>query len=139
MRDIAYEQSLFRHQQRMLRILNEYSEEDASTWTERDFLAIQRALQVYIESFIGLSRYLVQQKYQLSLSQSREALDELKNRGDLTMKQHEEVMKIIGFRNVLVHDYLDVNDGVVQAVVTKKQYAIIEGLVLEWRKILELV
>ena len=139
MRDIAYEQSLFRHQQRMLRILNEYSEEDASTWTERDFLAIQRALQVYIESFISLSRYLVQQKYQLSLSQSREALDELKNRGDLTMKQHEEVMKIIGFRNVLVHDYLDVNDGVVQAVVTKKQYAVIEGLVLEWRKILELV
>ena len=139
MRDIAYEQSLFRHQQRMLRILNEYSEEDASTWTERDFLAIQRALQVYIESFIGLSRYLVQQKYQLSLSQSREALDELKNRGDLTMKQHEEVMKIIGFRNVLVHDYLDVNDGVVQAVVTKKQYACMEGLVLEWRKILELV
>ena len=54
MRDIAYEQSLIRHQQRMLRILNEYSEEDGSTWTERDFLAIQRALQVYIESFIGL-------------------------------------------------------------------------------------
>ncbi|MCK5120401.1 MAG: DUF86 domain-containing protein [Methylococcales bacterium] len=139
MRDIAYEQSLIRHQQRMLRILDEYSQEDASTWTERDFLAIQRALQVYIESFIGLSRYLVQQKYQLSLSQSREALDELKSRGDLTLKQHEEVLKIIGFRNVLVHDYLDINDGVVQAVVTKKLYAVMESLTVEWRKVLDLL
>jgi len=139
MRDIAYEQSLIRHQQRMLRILNEYSEEDASIWTERDFLAIQRALQVYIESFIGLSRYFVQQKYQLSLSQSREALDELRSRGDLTQQQHEEVLKIIGFRNVLVHDYLDVNDGIVQAVVTKNLYAVMEGLALEWRKALEVL
>jgi uncharacterized protein YutE (UPF0331/DUF86 family) len=139
MRDIAYEQSLIRHQQRMLRILNEYSEEEASTWTERDFLAIQRALQVYIESFIGLSRYFVQQKYQVSLSQSREALDELKSRGDLSFQQHEEVLKIIGFRNVLVHDYLDVNDGIVQAVVTKKQYAVMESLVIAWREALDLL
>ena len=139
MRDIAYEQSLIRHQQRMLRILNEYSEEDGSTWTERDFLAIQRALQVYIESFIGLSRYFVQQKYQVSLSQSREALDELKSRGDLSFQQHEEVLKIIGFRNVLVHDYLDINDGIVQAVVTKKQYAVMESLVIAWREALDLL
>lgn len=37
----------------MLRILEEYSHEEANTWTERDFLAIQRALQIYIESFIS--------------------------------------------------------------------------------------
>jgi len=117
MRDIAYEQALLRHQRRMLRILDEYSRENTDTWTERDFLAIQRALQVYIESFIGMARYFVQQKYNLSVSQSREALDELKSRGDLTVQQHEELLKIIGFRNVLVHDYLELNDGIVQAMV----------------------
>jgi len=133
MRDIAYEQSIVRHQQKMLRILDEYSTEDVNQWTERDFLAIQRALQIYIESFIGMARYFVQQKYQLSLSQSREAIDELKNRGDLTLQQHEELLKIIGFRNVLVHDYLDINDGVVQAVVTQKHYAVMGDLVSIWR------
>lgn len=137
MRDIAYEQSIIRHQQKMCRILDEYSTEDSNTWTERDFLAIQRALQIYIESFIGMARYFVQQKYQLSLSQSREAIDELKSRGDLTLQQHEELLKIIGFRNVLVHDYLDINDGVVQAVVTQKNYAVMGGLVLVWRKALD--
>ena len=53
MRDIAYEQALLRHQRRMLRILDEYSRENTDTWTERDFLAIQRALQVYIEMSDG--------------------------------------------------------------------------------------
>ncbi len=139
MRDIAYEQALLRHQRRMFRILDEYSSENTDTWTERDFLAIQRALQVYIESFIGMARYFVQQKYTLSVSQSREALDELKSRGDLTALQHEELLKIVGFRNVLVHDYLDINDGIVQAVVTKKHYAIMEALFLEWRQALELL
>ncbi|MBM3203327.1 DUF86 domain-containing protein, partial [Candidatus Woesearchaeota archaeon] len=56
----------------MLRILDEYSHERPDTWTERDYLAIQRALQVYIESFIGLARYYVQQKYGLSVGRSRE-------------------------------------------------------------------
>ncbi len=136
MRDIAYEQALLRHQQKMLRILDEYSYEDVNTWTERDFLAIQRALQIYIESFIGMARYFVQQKYALSLSQSREALDELKNRGDLTRQQHQEVLKIIGFRNVLVHDYLDINDGIVQAVVMKRHYAILGDLITQWQQAL---
>ena len=139
MRDIAYEQALLRHQRRMLRILDEYSLENTDAWTERDFLAIQRALQIYIESFIGMARYFVQQKYHLSVSQSREALDELKSRGDLSAQQHTELLKMVGFRNVLVHDYLDINDGIVQAVVTKKHYAIMETLFLEWRQALALL
>lgn len=137
MRDIAYEQALLRHQRKMLRILDEASQENAAAWTERDFLAIQRALQVYIESFIGMARYFVQQKYKLSVSQSREALDELKNRGDLSFEQHEELLKIVGFRNVLVHDYLEINDAIVRAIVTKRNYAILESLMLEWRLALD--
>jgi uncharacterized protein YutE (UPF0331/DUF86 family) len=86
-----------------------------------------------------MARYFVQQKYNLSVGQSREALDELKSRGDLTVQQHEELLKIVGFRNVLVHDYLDINDGIVQAVVTKKHYAIMETLFLEWRQALDLL
>lgn len=138
MRDIAYEQALLRHQRKMLRILDEYSHENnAAAWTERDFLAIQRALQVYIESFIGMARYFVQQKYHLSVSQSREALDELRSRGDLSFQQHEALLKIVGFRNVLVHDYLEINDDIVQAVVTKRLYAIPESLNLQWQQALD--
>ena len=139
MRDIAYEQALLRHQRKMLRILDEYSHENTDTWTERDFLAIQRALQIYIESFIGMARYVVQQKYGLSVSQSREALDELRSRGDLEAPQHNELLKIVGFRNVLVHDYLDINEDIVQAIVTKKLYAVMETLMMDWQQALGLL
>lgn len=137
MRDIAYEQALLRHQRKMLRILDEYSREDADTWTERDALAIQRALQVYIESFIGMARYFVQQKYHLSVSQSREALDELKSRGDLNLQQHQALLKIIGFRNVLVHDYLDINDDIARAIIAKRLYATLENFNMQWRQELD--
>jgi uncharacterized protein YutE (UPF0331/DUF86 family) len=123
----------------MLRILDEYALEDASAWKERDLLAIQRALQVYIESFIGLARYFVQQKYHLSVSQSREALDELKSRGDLSVGQHGELMKMVGFRNVLVHDYLDINDAIVRAVVTQRRFAVLETMTATWRNALNLL
>jgi uncharacterized protein YutE (UPF0331/DUF86 family) len=137
MRDIAYEQAIIRHQTRMLRVLDEYSREDANAWGERDLLAIQRALQVYIESFIGLARYVVQQKYHASVSQSREALDELRSRGDLSFERHGELLKIIGFRNVLVHDYLDVNEAIVRAIVTQRRYAVLINVADAWRKDLE--
>jgi uncharacterized protein YutE (UPF0331/DUF86 family) len=132
MRDIAYEQAVIRHQRRMLRILDEYSHERPDTWTERDYLAIQRALQVYIESFIGLARYYVQQKYGLSVGRSREAVDELKSRGDISANQQQNLDKIIGFRNVLVHDYLDVNESIVKAVVTGRLYAELDTVMAGW-------
>lgn len=132
MRDIAYEQAIAKHQRKILKILDKYALEDVNTWTERDYLAVQRALQIYIESFIGLSRYFVQQKYQLSVSQSREAIDELKSRGELSVTQFQELSKIIGFRNVLVHDYLDIDDAIVQAIIKQRRYAVLNELIAQW-------
>ncbi len=132
MRDIAYEQALFKYQQKMLRILHDYSLENPDEWTERDLLALQRALQVLIESLIGMARYVVKIKYALTVSQSREAIDELKSRGDLSFQQHQKLLKIIGFRNVLVHDYLDLNEDIVRALVVNKDYLILENLFKQW-------
>ena len=134
MRDISYEQALLKHQEKVVRILENYRQRTPEQWTECDMLALQRALQILIESFIGMARYLVQQKYQLSVSQSREAIDELKNRGDLSYVQQQLVLKIIGFRNVLVHDYLDINEAIVQAIVMNQDYKIIIELVENWRQ-----
>lgn len=132
MRDIAYEQAQIKHQRDMLEMLNQYSRQDPNQWTRHDLFAIQRVLQIYIESFIGMARYLAQQKYQLNVSQSREAIDELKNRADLSNEQHKQLLKIIGFRNVLVHDYLDINDAVVAAIVTGQQYLLLDDLISRW-------
>lgn len=132
MRDIAYEQAIFKHHQKMLKILEEFSLENPTHWKERDLLAIQRALQVFIESFIGFARYVVQQKYQLSVSQSREAVDVLKQQGDLTFTQHQQILKIIGFRNVLVHDYLDIDENIIRHIIKNKHYLFLNEFFSTW-------
>lgn len=140
MRDVAYEQSLFKHQRNMLEMLNNYSQQNPNQWTQHDLFAIQRVLQIYIESFISITRYLVQQKYQLNVSQSREALDELKKRDDLTFQQHAQLLKIIGFRNVLVHDYLnisDINTVIIEAIVIQQQYLLLNDFISKWQQELD--
>ncbi|MGI9276745.1 MAG: type VII toxin-antitoxin system HepT family RNase toxin [Endozoicomonas sp.] len=121
MRDKAYELEIDNLQQEMLLILDDLNA-DLNQWNARDLLAAQRALQIIIESLIGLSRYAYQQKYNINVSKSRAALDGLFKQGDLTRDDHELAMKMIGFRNVLVHDYLDVNRKILEAIIGKKLY-----------------
>lgn len=121
MRDTLYEQELHKHQKTMLMVLDEYRQ-DPAEWLLKDFLAVQRALQVLIESHIGLARYIVEQQFTIKLAKSREAIDELKNRQLLSPSDHNVLIKMIGFRNILVHDYLDINSDIVLAVVKKGDY-----------------
>lgn len=131
MRNKEYEAELRRHQQVMLELLDGYRESGVS-WEFKDMLAIQRALQVLIESYIGLCRYLVEQRYGVKLSKSRAAIDELSRRSQLSGPDSQQLMRMIGFRNILVHDYLEINSDIVHSIVRKADYkaaqAIIEKL-----------
>ncbi|MEZ5671367.1 MAG: hypothetical protein R3E08_02905 [Thiotrichaceae bacterium] len=62
----------------MLEMLNQYLVNKIQTnGHAMIYLPFKRVLQIYVESFIGMARYLVQQKYQLGVVKSQ-ALDELK-------------------------------------------------------------
>jgi uncharacterized protein YutE (UPF0331/DUF86 family) len=121
MRDFLYEQEIKKNISRMNRILGEYRDTD-NHWSEIDTLAIERCLQILIESVIGLSRYVLNTAFSINVSRSREAVDELKRLGELTRNEHNKLTKIIGFRNILVHDYLNVDDTITMAIITKQDY-----------------
>jgi len=124
MRDILYEQEIQRHINKTIRILGEYSTIDRD-WSEIDTLAIERALQILIESVIGLSRYALNTCFAINVSRSREAIEELKRLGELTSDERNKLNRIIGYRNVLVHDYLNVDDTITESIITRKDYAFI--------------
>ena len=127
MRDKAYEQEIDRVQQEMLLMLDDLHT-DIDHWNGRDLLAAQRALQIIIESLIGLSRYIYQQKHNITVSKSRGALDGLAKQGEITKADYDLSLKMIGFRNVLVHDYLDVNQKIIESIIRKKLYQDIRRL-----------
>lgn len=123
-RDPIYEHELEKHIDRMIRILEEYRM-SMDEWSEKDFLGIERAFQILAEAMIGLCRYVVSQCYGLNVSRSREAADELRKLNVFSRAEHSELMKIIGFRNVLVHDYLNVNEDILRSLIQDRKYLFI--------------
>jgi len=122
MRDTLYERELLRNARRMASILDDYRKR-GQLLSETDQLAVQRALQILVESVIGMSRYVADAVLDVRVGKSREGLDELRRAQLLDPQTHARLMKIVGFRNVLVHDYLNIEDDVVQALVDKGEYA----------------
>ena len=120
MRDELYERELLRIASRMVGILDGYQERKQAL-SETDHLAVQRALQILVESIIGMSRYVAEAVLGVRVGKSREGIDELRRAQILDPETHERLMKIVGFRNVLVHDYLTIDDNVVQALVNKRE------------------
>jgi len=123
-RDPIYEHELDKHIDRMIRILEEYRM-TMDEWSEKDFLGIERAFQILAEAIIGLCRYVVSHCYGLNVSRSREAADELRKLNVFSRAEHSELMKIVGFRNVLVHDYLNVNEDILRSLMQNRKYLFI--------------
>lgn len=122
MRDTLYEQELLRNAKRMADILDGFRKR-GQPLSETDHLAVQRALQILVESVIAMSRYVAEAVLGVRVGKSREGLDELRRGRLMESPTHAKLMKIVGFRNVLVHDYLNIEDDVVQALVDKGEYA----------------
>lgn len=122
-RDLSYEQSIQRLQAKLTAQLESLN--DVSSWTDLDRFAIERVLQLLIESFIGFARYYIQVAFQQKAFKTRDAIDELFNKKALTAGEHATSLKIIAFRNVIVHDYLDIDPNIVQSVVKKADYKLL--------------
>jgi uncharacterized protein YutE (UPF0331/DUF86 family) len=136
MRDILYELEIRKHITKMIRILDGYKDVERD-WTEIDTLAVERALQILIESVIGLSRYVLGTCYGVDVSRTREAIHELKRLGELTSQEQDKLNKIIGYRNVLVHDYLNVDENITMVIIKKQEYAFILQIVEKLIRILD--
>lgn len=46
----------------------------------------------------------------------------MRRMGVLDHAVHSRLLRIVGFRNILVHDYLNIDDVVVSAIVRKREY-----------------
>ncbi len=119
-RDLIYEQELNRHSEEMVRVLRSFRER--SDWTINDFLAIERALQVVIEALIGLSRYILKIKKNIILSKSSDVFDALMRENLISNSEHTATKKMVGYRNILVHDYLNVNPAITREIIEKSQF-----------------
>jgi uncharacterized protein YutE (UPF0331/DUF86 family) len=101
------------------RVREEYAGLDANLFenlTKQD--AILLNLQRACESAIDLAMHLVRVERLGVPQETREAFALLAGAGRIDAEMAERLQKMVGFRNIAVHDYERLNLRVVQAIVT---------------------
>ena len=82
---------------------------------ERRF--IEHTLQIAIQSVLGVASHIVSDERLGEPRTSRELIDRLESAGWLEAALAATLRNMVGFRNILVHGYDDVDLGVVRDVV----------------------
>lgn len=82
--------------------------------------AAERSLQLLIEAAIGLAKHWAKKEAGYSNSDAYNAFQILADKGHISSSQNWR--KTIGLRNVLVHDYLNVDPQIVQDVIAKEYF-----------------
>lgn len=93
---------------------------ESRSWTRIERSAAERTLQVLIESCIGIAKHWARKSTGHLFPEPRKAVEALRDKGliDETIPWN----KIVGLRNVLVHDYLDVDIEVLESVIREQHY-----------------
>jgi uncharacterized protein YutE (UPF0331/DUF86 family) len=99
------------------RINEEYvgNPENLNNFTKQDsiILNIQRAA----EACIDMAMHIVAEKSYGIPQNSRDAFDLLQTNGFITMELYNKLKAMVGFRNIAVHDYQNMNIHIVQKVI----------------------
>ncbi len=104
---------------KILQSLQKYSLEEFTSDPER-YGSAERFFQLAIESTIDIGNHIVAD---MNLGETRWSSDIpsiLEEKGYISLSLRETWIKMIGFRNLLVHDYLDIERQTVYQILQEK-------------------
>ncbi|WP_375321602.1 type VII toxin-antitoxin system HepT family RNase toxin [Aliivibrio logei] len=111
------------HKEKYLKELNELRFDlNQSTLKSRDYLAAERLLQVFTEMCIGLSKHMVKKIQNKSPTEAYQSFSLLKEHGLISSNELRTWKQIIGMRNGLVHDYLNIDLLIVEDILREGHY-----------------
>ena len=97
-------------------------------WTHLEYRAAERLLQILIESAIGYAKQWIRRTGRQIPSDAYSSFERLAELQVLTEAELKTWKKIIGLRNALVHDYLNLKREVIKTVVDQQGYRIVNEL-----------
>ena len=83
---------------------------------------VLHALQVLVENAIGKAKQLLKAANESVPVSAYDAFDSLVRRGEINQEDLEQWNSVIGLRNRIVHDYMNIDMKLVYQMIIQKQY-----------------
>lgn len=94
-------------------------------WSRPEYRAAERLLQILIESLIGVGKQWLKSMKHTPLSDAYQTMEKLVVLNKIPDDMLIELKKMIGLRNTIVHDYLNINQEIIKSVINNRHYLIV--------------
>jgi len=92
------------------------------SWTRVERKGAERLLQILVESCIGIAKHWLKQQNKVIPSDAYSVFEKLTELQLIPKENNKNWKKVIGMRNAIVHDYLNLDEKVIRSVVENKMY-----------------
>ena len=101
------------------------------TWTRVERKGAERLLQILVESCIGIAKHWLKQQNKVMPSDAYSVFEKLTELQLISPDDSKEWQRIIGMRNAIVHDYLNLDEKVIKTIVVNKMYLTLKKFALD--------
>jgi len=100
------------------------------SWTRVERKGAERLLQTLVEACIGVSKHWLKQQNKVLPTDAYSVFEKLMELQLIPAEDALEWQRIIGMRNAIVHDYLNLDEKVIKAIVVNKMYLKLQAFAL---------
>ncbi len=100
-------------------------------WTRIERKGAERLLQTLVEACIGVAKHWLKQQNKVLPIEAYAVFEKLMDLQLITADDMQNWQKIIGMRNAIVHDYLNLDERVIRDIIVNKMYLKLQKFALE--------
>ena len=100
------------------------------SWTRVERKGAERLLQTLVETCIGVSKHWLKQQNKVLPTDAYSVFEKLIELQLIPTEDTQEWQRIIGMRNAIVHDYLNLDEKVIKSIVVNKMYLKLQAFAL---------
>ena len=108
-----------------------YSILQERAWTRVERKGAERLLQTLVEACIGVSKHWLKQQNKVLPVDAYSVFEKLMELQLIPADEAQEWQRIIGMRNAIVHDYLNLDEQVIKAIIVNKMYLKLQTFALK--------
>lgn len=99
-------------------------------WSRLERKGAERLIQTLVEACIGIAKHWLKQQGKVLPSDAYSVLETLTELQLIPTSETEQWQKVIGMRNAIAHDYLNLDERVIKAIITQKMYLQLQDFAL---------